>query len=451
MKIPIITLVLLAMITVSCTQHDVVPPLHDESLDKQLMELLESNSDGVGATHYILPSNDDFSKIPQDPNNPLTRAKVELGKLLFHDPVLAINSKFEMYRKSYSCATCHHHQAGFQSGRIQGISEGGSGFGIRGENRVKDDICPEDSLDIQPIRSPATLNSAYQAVMLWNGQFGATGPNAGTQNLWTPGTPLETNFLGYQGIETQAIAGLTVHRMGIAEELLEITDYKEMFDAAFPDIPLQERYTNITAGLAMAAYERTILANEAPFQYYLKGNNTALSDIQKKGAILFFGKANCAQCHNGPALNSMAFYGYGMKDLKGEGVYGNNPDLNTIKGRGGFTGSEQDENKFKVPQLYNMKTSGFLGHGSSFTKVEDVVRYKNTGIKENELVPDEHLAEAFAPLGLSEAEIIQLTAFLENGLYDTNLSRYEPDYVPSGLCFPNNDEASRMDLGCILP
>ena len=457
MKKTLLLLSLLLLMLAGCTSfnNEDVSPMKsssgDENLDRILINLLEEHSGGIGPEYFILPESFELKKIPQDPNNQVIAEKVELGRLLFHDAGLATNSKFEMFKNTYSCATCHHFQAGFQAGRAQGIAEGGVGFGRIGEIRDKDEMCPEDSLDIQPIRSPATLNSAYQKVMLCNGQFGATGPNTGTENRWTPGTPLEINFLGFEGIETQAIAAMTVHRMGIPVELIEHTEYKDMFDAAFPDFPENERYTKITAGLAMAAYERTILASEAPFQRYLRGNPNTLTREQKKGAILFFGKANCVSCHTGPALNSMSFHAYGMNDLEGYGVYGPDPDEPTKKGRGGFTGNEADNCKFKTPQLYNLHEARFLGHGSSFSNIEEVIRYKNRGIKENDFVPDSHLAEAFVPLGLSEREIIQLTNFIEFGLYDANLSRYEPSYVPSGSCIPNNDEASRLDLGCILP
>ena len=62
------------------------------------------------------------------------------------------------------------------------------------------------------------LNVAYQKVMLWNGQFGATSVNTGTESQWTADTPIETNFLGFEGLETQAIAGLGVHRMKVNPE-----------------------------------------------------------------------------------------------------------------------------------------------------------------------------------------------------------------------------------------
>ncbi|MFB0908316.1 MAG: cytochrome-c peroxidase, partial [Spirosomataceae bacterium] len=65
------------------------------------------------------------------------------------------------------------------------------------------------------------------------------------------------------------------------------------------------------------------MSNQAPFQQYLRGNNSAMTPIQKEGAKLFFGKANCGSCHNGPSLATMEFYALGMNDLT-NGSYGSN-------------------------------------------------------------------------------------------------------------------------------
>lgn len=452
----IIPLVLISMVLFfSCQkQHDVMPTKAtgaEMNFDDELNALLLQHSGGLGKSFFLLPESDDFNHIPQDPNNPLTAEKVELGKLLFHETALAVQNKFPESESTFSCATCHHHQAGFQAGRRQGISDGGIGFGTCGNDREKDPLCPEDSVDVQPIRTPTIMNSAYQQVMLWNGQFGATGPNTGTEHLWKPGTPLETNFLGYEGVETQAIAGMTVHRLNIVHDFVFGCEYRELFDAAFPNVPEEERYTKITAGLAMAAYERTVLSNRAPFQDYLRGDYHAMTEEQKQGAILFFGKANCVACHTGPALNSMEFHAIGMMDLLGEDIYGPIPDRKTQKGRGGFTGNPEDDYKFKVPQLYGLRAARHFGHGSSFYDLQAVVEYKNNAQKENLRVPDSQLAEEFVPLNLSKREIQQLVAFLEDALNDKDLFRYAPESLPSGLCFPNNDEQSRIDLGCELP
>ena len=294
------------------------------------------------------------------------------------------------------------------------------------------------------------MNAAYQIVMLWNGQFGAQGVNAGTESNWTAGTPKAVNHLGYHGLETQAIAGLSVHRMAINQTLLEGIGYKDMFDQAFSDWPEDKRYTTETAGLAIAAYERTLLANQAPFQRWLKGEHNAMNDVEKEGALLFFGKANCVSCHTGPALNSMAFYALGMNDLFDcpEQTFKTAVDSPEDLGRGGFTGLPKDMYKFKVPQLYNMKDSPFFGHGASLRSIRDVVVYKNNAIPENSDVPQAQLAPEFHPLGLTELEIDAITAFLENALYDPALMRYQPTSILSGQCFPNNDPVSRQDLGC---
>jgi len=177
-----------------------------------------------------------------------------------------------------------------------------------------------------------------------------------------------------------------------------------------------------------------------------------MTEDQKKGAIIFFGKGGCANCHNGPSLAAMNFYALGMNDLK-NGNYGNSnvvaitDNKPEFFGRGGFTGNPQDNYKFKVPQLYNLKDSPFYGHGSSFNSIENVIRYKNNGVKENQKTPDSQLAKEFKPLNLTEQEISQLAEFIKNGLYDQNLSRYLPSSLPSGLFFPNNDNVSRIDLG----
>lgn len=420
------------------------------TLDQELETALNNLSNGQGKSYFVLPTSDELAKIPQDPKNPLTVAKVKLGQLLFHETALASKPKKSEGLNTYSCASCHHAGAGFQAGVKQGIGEGGTGFGTAGEARTKDANYDASMLDVQPLRSPSAMNSAYQQVMLWNGQFGATGPNAGTQANWTVGTPIATNSLGYEGVETQAIAGLTVHRMEVNTALLSMGGYKAMFDEAFPSIPTNKRYTAEMAGLAIAAYERTILANEAPFQKWLKGDMSAMSDDEKAGAVLFFGKANCGTCHTGPALSSMAFYALGMNDFSGAGVFGVTQEqiLEAGKGRGSFTKSATDMYKFKVPQLYNLSNSLFYGHGGNFNSIKDVIAYKNKAVAQNANVPASQLSSEFKALNLSAAEVDQITTFLKKGLYDANLKRYEPSTLPSGYCFPNADAQSKTDQGC---
>jgi cytochrome c peroxidase len=409
-------------------------------------------SDAVVNSTLILPQSDHFDSIPQDPLNPLTPEKVALGKLLFHETRLGGNSKFPEGLYTYSCASCHHAEAGFQSGLAQGIGDGGVGFGFTGEARVPSSVYPVEFVDVQPIRTPTVLNSAYQEVMLWDGEAGATGVNAGTQYAWTAGTSKENNFLGYRGLETVGIGALKKHRFIVDTDWLSSTpEYKDLFDQAFPDLPAEQRISSITISLAIAAYERTLLPNQAPFQRWLKGERKALTPDENMGRGLFFGKAKCGRCHAGPALNSMAFYSLGMSDLQGgvNGVVDIDPNANEDRGRGGFTQKKADLFKFKVPQLYNLRDVKFFGHGSSFTSVTDVVKYINNGVPQNQNIPTTRIAKQFVPLGLTDDEIGKIVQFIENGLYDPNLSRYGPAGVPSGNCIPNNDAQSKADRGCL--
>lgn len=418
-------------------------------VDALLQDVLLEASQGRGLSYFQLPADGNYSALPQDPNNPITREKVELGKMLFHETALGMNPRIVNGEGTYSCASCHHSDGGFQAAMRQGIGEGGTGFGIFGEGRRATGGYPLDSVDVQPIRTPSAMNIAYQEVVLWNGQFGATGVNTGTQSSWAYGTPIEDNHLGYEGTETQAIAGLKVHRMKVDQDLINrIPAYDNMFAAAFPGVPAAQRVDREYAGLAIAAYERTLLSNQAPFQKWLRGDQDAMDDQEKNGAVLFFGKANCGSCHTGPALNSMEFHALGMGNLLGNSVLNQDPNHDAHLGRGGFTGNPNDFYKFKVPQLYNLMNSPFYGHGGTFTDIESVVRYKSRAVPQTSSVPSHYLASEFRPLNLTDQEIRDVAAFIERGLYDDNLRRFVPTSIPSGQCFPNNDPTSRVELGC---
>ncbi len=436
---------IISSLLVGCDLFDKGEDGGDPNLDDALEQALAS-ADQDGMQAFVLPDSDDFLSIPQDPNNPVTAKKVELGQLLYHETGLLVNNVRPEGRFTASCASCHHAGAGFQAGRVQGTGEGGIGFSNNGANRTNHSAYMIEELDVQPIRTPSAMNGAYQIVNLWNGQFGATGPNTGTEARWAMGTPIETNFLGYEGLETQAIAGLKVHRMGDIDSTLAVTHptYTQLFAQAFPGQPIDREH----AGLAIAAFERTMLSNQAPFQRWLRGEKNAMTEAEKRGAILFADKAGCVDCHSGPALSSMTFYALGMNNLVGPGVYGDNSNADANLGRASFTGNAADNYKFKTPQLYNLVDSPFFGHGGNFRSVREVIEYKNAGIPQNATVPASQLASEFVPLGLTEDEVSDLVAFVEGALYDPALSRYVPSSLPSGNCLVVNDVRSRSESGC---
>ncbi len=418
---------------------------HEElsDYDKELSKIITDKS------RYILPDETDLASIPQSPVNPLTPEKVALGKLLFFEPVFANEAKRQDLKYTFTCSSCHVPESGFRPGRMQGIADGGFGFGSKGEQRFKYPYYANDSIDAQGARPLVTLNVAYVENTMWNGSFGSEGKNIGTESMWgvfDKGTARNHERLG--ALEGQNIEGLIVHRMNYTRQIIEDAGYKELFDKALPDLPENERYSRKGASFAISAYLRQNLTNQAPFQKWLKGDNHAMTDQQKKGAILFFGKAGCNSCHYEKNLGSMKFEALGVDDLYEHGGLKTGPADRRNLGRGGFTGRAEDMFKFRTPQLYNLGDSGPYFHGGSKETLEDVVRYFNNGKKENQRVPDSQLSSFIRPLGLTDEEVADLTEFLKNGLKDPNLKRYVPERVLSGLCFPNNDPASKIDMDC---
>ncbi len=444
---PLFLVAFVALMFSSCREDSDIPV---DSLDGELTAVLEDAGGTFGLNKFRLPDSHEYFQMPSDPLNPVTQVKISLGQKLFHETALGTNPLKNDMVGTFSCASCHISGSAFQAGIPQGMGEGGLGIGLEGEGRFPNPDYLESEIDVLPIRVPSVINVGYNRTATWDGKLGAQGANQGFEDRFDLNEVIETNMLGYQGVETQAIAGLTVHRMKIELGFVGQFYYEDLFNLAFPDFPEGERVTTETAGLAIAAYERALLANRAPFQQWIRGDQGAMTDNQKLGALLFFGKAGCSSCHDGPALNSEDFFALGMKDIdQGGDMIGDFPDFENVRlGRGFFTGLSSDNYKFKVPQLYGLRDMKFLGHGASFESVREVIEYKNAGIPENGLVPENALANEFVPLGLSTDEIDALTDFVANALYDAEMERYVPDHIASGNCFPNNDEVSRVELGC---
>ncbi len=417
----------------------------DKELDQDLSRLMNLMSPTGSADYYIMPESSEYNKLPnQDPNNPITAEKVALGKKLFFETGLAQIPNQELCYETYSCSSCHLPEKGFLPGAMQGIADGAAGFGHLGDGRHKVLSYDESDLDAQGNRPMTVMNVTYMTNTLWSGTFGANDLNVGTEDAWHG--LAEVNHTGYAGLEAQNIEGFDLHRLDINDKVLYEFGYAELFDKAFPDFPEEERYSPVTASFAMGAYLRSILTNKAPFQDYLKGNTKALTNRQKEGAIVFYGKAGCVSCHSSPSFSSMNFFALGTKDMYEIGGLNTSANDERIKGRGMFTGNPDDDFKFKVPQLYNLKDYVTFFHGSSKTSIEDVIDFKVKAKSENPFVQDSEVA--LIPRDLSDDEKYALADFLRNALHDNDMLRYKPKSIPSGYCFPNNDHESKKDMGC---
>lgn len=438
-------MILMAFLIQACGEDSLPNPL-DVKLEKTLR-----NASPIGdLNYYILPESDDYAAIPNGKKNPLTKEKVALGKMLFFETGLARDAKYANGAGTYSCATCHVPSAAFMPGRQQGIADGGFGFGNNGEGREKMNNYLPEELDVQGARPISVLNVAYVTNTTWSGKFGAFHANEGTEHLWGLDDPTtETNHLGLDGLEAQNIEGLIIHRMVIDDFVLDTLGYRAMYNEAFGDFPASERYSLLTSSYAISAYLRSLITNRAPFQEWLKGDENAISEAEKRGAVLFYSKAGCYRCHQGPAMNAVSFHAIGVNDLcdlpgsLATGIH----DIRNM-GRGGFTLRDQDLFKFKVPGIYNMVDSPFYFHGSSKNSLREVVDYFNAGIPENPRVPKSQISPFFHPLNLNESEVEDLVEFLEKSLRDPDLERYAPEQILSNNCFPNNDPLSQDELGC---
>ena len=180
-----------AFLLLSCSSETV-------EIDTDLRFAINTAPGSRGLSSFILPKSDELSRIPQDPNNPLSPAKVKLGQLLFHESAFGTVGKFTNLKQTYSCASCHNAEAGFQSGRKQGLGDGAVGFGLFGEGRKPEQLVEMSKIDAQALKTPSILNVAYQSNLSWNGQMGATGVNKGHEALWPDEGPLSVNKLGFE-------------------------------------------------------------------------------------------------------------------------------------------------------------------------------------------------------------------------------------------------------------
>lgn len=259
--------------------------------------------------------------IPAPADNPLTRAKVQLGRKLFFDKRLSLD-------RTISCATCHDPARAFTDGRPLAV-------GVAGRTADR--------------RTPPLLNRAWGQSFFWDGRAGS----------------LEQQAL--QPIANPKEMGLTVE--GAVARLRREPEYEAAFQAAFgvaPDAASLSR--------ALASYVRTILAGDSPYDRYVAGDPAALSAEARLGLQLFRGKANCAACHVGPNLTDERFHNTGAAWREGRW---------TDRGRAAVSGDESDLGGFKTPPLREVARTAPYMHNGSLASLEDVIDFYDRGGQRN--------------------------------------------------------------------
>jgi cytochrome c peroxidase len=235
--------------------------------------------------------------------------------------------------------------------------------------------------------------------------------------------------------------------------VLAIPEYQAMFRAAYPDVPLEELGFEHAAN-ALAAYQmETFTFLDSPWDRFLQGDESTLSPEAAAGAVLFYGKAGCAQCHSGSLLSDLQFHNIGVPQIgPGKGV-----EAPLDYGRARETGDDNDLFAFRTPPLRNVAITGPWMHNGAYTTLEAAVRHHLNPAEAvahydfgqlSPLVLEEdsgdtavHTASLSAPslfnmqTDLTDAEVMALLAFLESLTSPSaaDLSTIPPETVPSGL------------------
>ncbi len=334
----------------------------------------------------VIPVDERIGALPEfviDPiDNPTTTEKVELGRKLFWDPILSGN-------QDVSCATCHHPDKGWGDNLARSIGVGGMGLG---ENRTG---------GVEVIRNANTiLNSAFNGIDV-NGNYDPSN----TVMFWdNRAKSLEEQSLipiksmpemrGDVYTEEEAIAV-------ISQRLINIPEYVALFNNAFGNNTVIE---GDKIAKALAAYERTLIANNSRFDQYARGDNSALSLQEVRGLNAFI-DMRCTACHSGPMFSNFKLHDIGIPD--------NNISDNGVDG------------KFRTPTLRNLPLTGPYMHNGSIETLSEAVRFYRPATFE---VNDEDAER----LNFDGDHIGDVVAFLR-ALNDDNFDKTIPESVPSGL------------------
>jgi cytochrome c peroxidase len=337
--------------------------------------LVAAAAPAFAAWEWRLPPGFPTPRVPAD--NPMSAAKVELGRRLFYDVRLSGN-------RTQSCATCHQQKRAFTDGRPHAIGSTG-----------------------EPHRRSAMslANVGYMVSLTWaNPRLRRLEDQALVPMLGTH--PVE---LGMGGREDELMARL-------ADEPL----YPPLFAAAFPGEARPIRLDNLTR--AIAAFERTLISGDAPYdRLVFQGDMTALSETAWRGMRLFFSdRLVCSRCHAGPTFSgpidydgidrlpeppSPIFHNTGLYNLDGKGAY---PASDT--GLEEVTGRRRDMGKFKAPTLRNIALTAPYMHDGSIATLEEVVAdYARGGRAGGTSRPRSPLIAGFA---ITDTETRDLIEFL---------------------------------------
>ena len=418
---------------------------------------------------------------------PVDRQRAEIGRLLFFDKILSLHS-------DSSCAGCHSPTHGF--GDSQPIA-----IGIQSNNIVG----PHRRGPRNQRRSPMLLNDVFFPRLMWNGRFSAASgdafdnsrgfvfPEPEGDTMFGPGRLDVTHLLQAQAFipptELTESAGFTGSAGSIEPARLAIFD--DGLGSPLPDPdetgsrnePIRQAvlgrinaspqyrrlfgrevtYTGVAQ--AIAEFQFTLVFADAPLDRFARGERSAMTEAQKRGALLFYGPAGCARCHSGEMFSDFDPHNIGVPQIAplfgwttGNVIF-DGPGEDEDYGLAQVTGQPADRYRFRTAPLRNLALQPAFFHNGAFIRLEDAVRHhlnpSDSARRYNALLagvpldlsrrlgPAEPVLNSLdpllrAPIDLRRAEYDDLVAFLREGLLDprakpNRLCALVPKAVPSGM------------------
>jgi cytochrome c peroxidase len=314
-------------------------------------------------------------RIPE--KNPMSARKVALGRALFFDKRLSVDG-------TVSCASCHDPAFAFTDSRVLA-----AGAGDKSGTR----------------NTPTILNAVFSETLFWDGRASSLEEQVKH--------PLLSSFEMGMAIDD------------VTSRLAAIPEYRRQFKQVFNSAGI----TIDTIAKAIAAYERTLLSGNSPFDRFITGNSNAITDAQKRGWELFKGKAKCIECHThtetNPLFTDFKFHNTGVaatdtlfdKLLQSPGKSASETTATLMAHAEGFselgrftvTRQKADIGAFKTPTLRDVELTSPYMHNGSLKTLIDVVQFYNRGG-----IANSHLDKLMHPLNLNDAEVNDLVEFMRS-------------------------------------
>lgn len=343
-----------------------------------------------------------FPEMMKRADNPDTPEKIELGRVLYFDPILSGDNDI-------SCAHCHHPDLGFSDNRGLSMGKGGEGIGPARSNGA-----------VLRRGSPTVWNTAYNHRQFWDGRASDLEDQAGN--------PIQDKNEMAQNPDE------------LVQELSAIPDYVRQFEKTFGGKNGGAvTFRNVT--YAIAAFERTLLANNTRFDRYARGEIIALTHEERRGLNVFRSlKTRCFECHNFPTFANPDFKVIGVPDVDSL-----SPDL----GRGEIAG-EGYNRAFKVPTLRNIALTAPYMHNGVFSTLSEVIDFYANGGGHGAGMSLPNIDDKIRKFKLTNEEKQNLIAFLHS-LTDESAKPEIPKSVPSGLPVITHLPNQSLELAVFKP